>query len=122
LFDGWRTSLSGGQGDGAHTGTQSRSMLCVVRKLVRSEIYAPHCRLGPKGRYLPDDTVQFVSLTHIVAKPRRLENNNYRMIRLTIRTIMLRDSVFRHGVLTGPVCTITAVSKDLVRRADSYFI
>jgi len=29
---------------------------------------------------------------------------------------MLRDSVSRHGVLTAPWCTITAVSKDLVRR------
>jgi len=35
---------------------------------------------------------------------------------LTIRTIRLRDSVSGHGVLTAHVCTITAVSKDLVRR------
>jgi len=93
-------------------GTQSRSMLCVVRNSCVRD-FTPHCRLV-QGRYLPDDTVQFVSLTHIVATA-ELENNNYRMISLTIRTIMLRDSVSAMES-HSPVCTITAVSKDLVRR------
>jgi len=39
----------------AHTGTQSRSMLCVVPKLVRSR-FTPTLPAG-QGRYLPDDTV-----------------------------------------------------------------
>jgi len=51
---------------------------CFVSFETRAfEIYAT--LPAGQGRYLPDDTVQFVSLTHIVANP-ELENNNYRMI------------------------------------------
>jgi len=48
----------------AHTRDSIRSMLCVVRNsCVRDYATLP----AGQGRYLPDDTVQFVSLTHIVA-------------------------------------------------------
>jgi len=54
-------------GDAPHTGLNP--VACYVSsKLVRFEI-TPHLPAG-QGRYLPDDTVQFVSLTHIVANPR----------------------------------------------------
>jgi len=94
----------------AHTRTQSRSML-VSSKLVPSR-FLRHIAAG-QGRYLPDDTVQFVSLTHIVATA-ELENNNYRMI-VDHTHYSCSVTQFRHGVTHSPVCTITAVSKDLVR-------
>jgi len=68
---------------------------------------------GWSRTYLPDDTVKFVSLTHIVANA-ELENNNYRMI-VDHTHYQLRDSVSAME-FSQPVCTITAVSKDLVRR------
>jgi len=58
-------------------GTQSGSMFMCRFETRAFEIYATLPAV--QGRYLPDDTVQFVSLTHIVANA-ELENNNYRMI------------------------------------------
>jgi len=51
---------------------------CYVSFETRAfEIYAT--LPAGQGRYLPDDTVQFVSLTHIVAN-RGAGEHNYRMI------------------------------------------
>jgi len=63
----------------AHTRGLIRSMLCgFVRELVRSDL--PQLAGWSRTLSYPDDTVNFVSLTHIVAEPRAGENNNYRMI------------------------------------------
>jgi len=59
------TSLSGGQAMRTH-GTQSRSMLCVVRKL-RAVRDLRHIAAGPKDVIIQMITVQFVSFDSIVA-------------------------------------------------------
>jgi len=109
----WRmeTSLSGVRRC-AHTGLNP--VACYVSFETRAfEIYAT-LPAGPRT-YLPDDTVQFVSLTHIVGEPRSWR---------TIITGWLVDHTHYHAPWLqfppwsshSPVCTITAVSKDLVRR------
>jgi len=62
----------------AHT-RDSIPVACYVSFETRGVRDLRTCRAG-QGRYLPDDTVQFVSLTHISPRTAELENNNYRMI------------------------------------------
>jgi len=59
LTDGDFTKVASGD---AHTWGLNSLMFCVVQQTRAFETFTPHCRAG-HGRYLPDDTVPFVSLS-----------------------------------------------------------
>jgi len=105
LYGNGDSSLSGRSGDGAHTGLNPRSnVMCRVRNSRgRSRDFTPPLRGLVQGTLsLPDDTGPIRKFDSHSREPRSWRTINYRMISLTIRTIMLRDFSFRHGVLTAP--------------------
>jgi len=94
-------------------GTQSRSMLCVVRNSLRSR-FTPHCRWSKDVIYqMIRSNRKFDSHSR---EPRSWRTINYRML-VDHTTIMLRDSVSAMES-HSPVCTITAVSKGPCSEAD----
>jgi len=107
FVDGLETSLSGVRRC-AHAGLNPVGMF-VSFELGVGEEARPE---GPRTVIYQMDTVQFGSLPHIVREPR-----SWRTVTgecLTLRTIMLRDSVsFQPWMAHSHVGTITAGSKDL---------
>jgi len=115
----WRmeTSLKVASGDCRTHGTQSVDVMCRFETSVASR-FTPHCRLVQGDVIYQMIRSQFVEvLTHIVAN--RGAGEQYYGWLVEPFTPLFHapwDSVSPLEFLTSPVCTITAVSKDLVRR------